>query len=322
MNRRHFLRTTTALTLGSWTFSRTALAAAPQRKILFFSKSSGFEHSAITYKNGQPSFAEKQLSELGAKNNWEFTFSKDGSLFSPSYLAQFDALFFYTTGDLCSPGTDKNPPMSPEGKQAFIDYVASGKGFIGTHSAADTFHTANEAVKGPDRYLNHGEEADSYVKMLGAEFIIHGKQQVAKMRCVDPKFPGLAKYADGFGFQEEWYSLKDFRKDLHVLLLQESESMEGTMYQRPPYPATWARQHGKGRVFYTSMGHREDVWTNPIFQDILTGGVSWAVGNVEADVTPNLQQVAPKCLENPLFPPPKPETSAAPVPPPATAAKP
>src|SRR5206468_50912 len=85
---------------------KRALAAGPKRKILFFTKSSGFEHDVISYKKGQPSFAEKVLTDIGAKNNWEFTFSKDGSLFTPQYLAQFDALFFYTTGDLCSPGTD------------------------------------------------------------------------------------------------------------------------------------------------------------------------------------------------------------------------
>ena len=94
---------------------------------------------------------------------------------------------------------------------------------------------------------------------------------------VDTKFPGFEKSATGFDSMEEWYSLKDFRPDLHVLLVQETETMEGIEYERPAYPATWARQHGKGRVFYTSMGHREDVWTNPIFQDILTGGISWAV---------------------------------------------
>jgi uncharacterized protein len=317
MNRRSFLRTTTALTLGSWALSRPALAAGPKRKILFFTKSSGFEHSTISYKGGQPSFAEKQLLELGTKNNWEFTFSKDGSLFSPSYLAQFDALFFYTTGDLCAAGTDKNPPMSQEGKKAFIDFVASGKGFIGTHSASDTFHTNGEANKGPDRYKNFGDAADDYIKMLGAEFIIHGKQQVAKMKCVDPKFPGLENHADGFSFQEEWYSLKDFRSDLHVLLLQETDTMEGPMYQRPAYPGTWARQHEKGRVFYTSMGHREDVWTNPIFQDVLTGGIAWALGDLKADVTPNIDKVAPGALTNPIYQAPKPAATPA-----AAAAKP
>jgi hypothetical protein len=98
-------------------------ASAAPEKILFFTKSSGFEHEVISWKKGQPSFAEKVLLDLGAKNGWEFTFSKDGSKFSPAYLAQFDAVFFYTTGDLCSEGTDKNPPMTPAGKQAlFVSY--------------------------------------------------------------------------------------------------------------------------------------------------------------------------------------------------------
>jgi len=316
MNRRHFLRNSATLALGSWAFSRAAIAAGPAKKILFFTKSSGFEHSAIKWEKGQPSVAEKVLLELGPKNNWEFTFSKDGSLFNPKYLSQFDALFFYTTGNLCEAGTDKNPPMTEEGKQAFLDYVASGKGFIGTHSASDTFHTANEKVKGPDRYKNHGDDADPYVKMLGGEFIIHGIQQSATMRVVDPKFPGFANHTPSFSLNEEWYSLKDFRPDLHVLLVQETETMEGGPYDRPAYPATWARKHGQGRVFYTSMGHRDDVWASPIFQDILVGGIAWSLGIVDADVTPNLDQVAPKWAQNPPFPPPKAAaaTPAAPAP--------
>ena len=91
MNRRYFLRTTAAVALAAFAFGHAALAAGPKRKILFFTKSSGFEHDVISYKKGQPSFAEKILTDLGAKNNWEFVFSKDGSLFTPQYLTQFDA---------------------------------------------------------------------------------------------------------------------------------------------------------------------------------------------------------------------------------------
>ncbi len=287
----------------------SSFAADRAKKILFFSKSSGFEHSVISYKTGQPSHAEKVLTELGAANGWEFTFSKDGSLFSTPYLEQFGAIFFYTTGDLTTAGTDQQPPMSPDGKQALFSYVRNGGGFVGTHSASDTFHTDNEDKKGPERYANHGLKADDYVKFLGGEFIKHGKQQVAKMRCIDPKFPGLEKYADGFAFQEEWYSLKDFPQDIHVLLVQETEGMTDNEYKRPPYPATWVRREGQGRVFYTSMGHREDVWTNPIFQDVLTGGIKWALGEVKAETPPNLLSAAPGALTNPPYveaPPAKP----------------
>jgi type 1 glutamine amidotransferase len=306
-SRRSFLLSASLLALTA--LSGTALAAA-KPKILFFSKSSGFEHSVISYKTGQPSLVEKALTALGEKNGWEFTYSKDGSLFSPEYLKQFSALFFYTTGDLCALGTDKNPGMSTAGKQALLDYVAGGGGFIGSHSAADTFHTANEAVKGPDRYKNHGKDADPYVLMLGGEFIKHGAQQSAKMRCTDPKFPGMESAADGFEMTEEWYSLKDFTEDVHVLLVQETGTMKGVEYERPPYPATWARAHGKGRVFYTSMGHRDDVWANPTFLGILTGGIRYALGEAKADVTPNIRQVTPDAWTNPPYVEPKPAPAA------------
>jgi type 1 glutamine amidotransferase len=291
-------------------------APAAKHKILFFTKSSGYEHAVISWKNGKPSYAEKMLLELGEKNGWEFEFSKDGSKFSKDYLAQFDAVFFYTTGDLCSEGTDKQPPMSPAGKQALFDFVKSGKGFIGTHSASDTFHTDNESQKGPERYLNHGEKADAYVHFLGAEFIKHGAQQVAKNTVTDAKFPGFEKVGADYAFQEEWYSLKDFNPDIHVLSVIDAPAMKGKEYERPSYPSTWARKEGAGRVWYTAMGHREDVWTNPTFQEILVGGVKWALGDLEAAVPPNLKETAPGAMTNPPYvapPPPKPAKSAKPA---------
>jgi type 1 glutamine amidotransferase len=60
---------------------------------------------------------------------------------------------------------------------------------------------------------------------------------------------------------------------------------------------TWAHPYGKGRVFYTALGHREDVWTNPLFQDLLLGGLGWAAGNVKATLTPNLKTATPGSAE-------------------------
>lgn len=289
----------------------TSLQGAEKpKKILFFTKSSGWEHDVISWKKGRPSFAEKQLLELGAKNGWEFTFSKDGSKFSKDYLADFDAVFFYTTGDLCTPGTDKQPPMTPAGKQALFDYVQSGKGFIGTHSASDTFHTDNESQKGPERFANHGERADPYICMLGAEFIVHGDQQEADVRVVSPEFPGCKNGPTQFRFKEEWYSLKDFRPDIHVIHVIDATKMHGDCYKRPAYPITWARTEGKGRVWYTALGHREDVWTNPVFQAQLTGGIQWALGEVKAKTPANLEKTAPGAMTNPTYVAPKPPTPA------------
>jgi type 1 glutamine amidotransferase len=60
------------------------------------------------------------------------------------------------------------------------------------------------------------------------------------------------------------------------------------------FPCTCARRHGKGRVFYTSLGHREDVWVNPFFQTIVLGGIAWAMGNIDYDVEPNIAEVTPQ----------------------------
>ena len=88
--------------------------------------------------------------------------------------------------------------------------------------------------------------------------------------------------------------MKNFAKDLHVILVQETEGMQGDCYQRPPFPSTWARRQGQGRVFFTSLAHREDVWEGKPMQPIVLGGLAWALGNVPADVKPNIDQVTPQ----------------------------
>ena len=269
------------------------LSAAPAHKILFFSKSSGFEHSVISWKSGKPSLADKVFLELGTKNSWTFEFSKDGSTFSPEYLAKFDAVIFYTTGDLTTVGNDGEPAMTAAGKQAFFDYVKGGKGFIGLHSATDTFHT------GKDAGLDPANPTDTYISMLGGEFIGHGEQQAATNTVTDTKFPGIAGAGPSFCFHEEWYSLKNLNPDMHVITVIDAPSMKGNDYNRPPYPTTWARMEGKGRVFYTAMGHRDDIWSNPVFQDLLVGAIRWTTGDVKAEIPPNLKTSAPGAATNP-----------------------
>jgi type 1 glutamine amidotransferase len=289
-NRREVLKWS-ALLAGASVLPRNLFAAADDaklrpRKVLFFTKSSDFEHDVIKRKGETLGFAEGKLIDLGKQHNLDITASKDGQLFEPGKLAELDAIVFYTTGDLTTNGKDKNPPMSAEGKQALLDAVRNGVGFVGIHCASDTFHSRSD------------RELDPYIQMLGGEFIIHGKQQDATTRIADAKFPGVPEQ-NNFTLHEEWYALKNFADDLHVILLQDTAGMLGDMYQRPPYPSTWARRHGNGRVFYTSMGHREDVWTNPIFQNLLMSGIAWSMGAIDADVTPNLKDAVPGARDIP-----------------------
>jgi type 1 glutamine amidotransferase len=122
----------------------------------------------------------------------------------------------------------------------------------------------------------------------------------------NPKFPGFEKVGPEYTLHEEWYSLKDFTPDLHVLSVMDAPAMKGDEYKRPAFPTTWARREGQGRVWYTAMGHREDIWTNPLFQDILVGGIRWALGQVQADTPANIQEVAPGAYTNPPYVEPKP----------------
>src|SRR4051812_24425475 len=70
-------------------------------------------------------------------------------------------------------------------------------------------------------------------------------------------------------------------------------------YNPPPYPVTWAHLYGKGRVFFTALGHSEETWRDPVFQEILFGGIDFALGRAKVDLTPNLAQVAPRAAELP-----------------------
>jgi type 1 glutamine amidotransferase len=272
-----------------------------QAKILLFTKSSGFEHSVIKLnKDGTPCLVEKTLAELGAKNHFTIVHTKDGGVFTAEKLKEYDAFAFYTTGDLTTAGTDKNPPMSPEGKQALFDAIKAGKGFVGFHSASDTFHAAS----GAHSYVVD-PVPDPYAVMLGAEFIMHGAQQKTKAITIDPKFPGIEGFKDATELQEEWYSLKQFPKDLHVLQVLDTSTMKGNMYERGNYPVTWIHPYGTGKVFYTAMGHRDDVWTNPIYQQLIIGGIDYALGRVKVDDSPNIEKAAPKYADVPPPPPPK-----------------
>lgn len=259
-------------------------AAIPENKttkVLYFTRSAGFEHSVVRRQGSAPSYSEKVLAELGRRAGFEFECTKDGRVFDGD-LGRFDAIAFYTSGDLTAPAKDGSSPMSPAGKRKLLDAIAAGKGFVGIHSATDTFHSK-------------GADPDPYIAMLGGEFAGHGEQQEASL-ILSSRFPaaGTMAMGEGLAFTEEWYASRNFAADLHVILVQETKLMRGAAYQRPNYPCTWARMHGKGRVFYTSLGHREDVWINPFFHAIVLGGFRWTTGKVDFDVKPNLELAAPE----------------------------
>ena len=274
--------------LGAWMLGGGAALAAPtsgQRRlrILFFSRSVLFEHSVVRREGQSLSLAERLFSEMAGRAGLDVECTKDGAVFDGD-LDQYAAVVSYTCGrpaDLMNPaGKDGSPPLSEAGWKKLDAAVREGKPFAAIH---------------PGLWL--------LPEAAGADCLGHGSQQVARINVVSPRFPGAEKLGESFSMLEEWFSLIHFAKDLHVILVQDCAGMDKKAaadrrcYDRPPFPCTWARMHGKGRVFYTSLGHREDVWSSQIFEQLLLGGLSWALGRLEADVTPNLDQVAPQANE-------------------------
>lgn len=256
-------------------------ARADNKKVLLFTKSAGFQHPVVKRGDGgELGLAEQTIVELGKKHGFDVTVTKDGSQINAVNLAKYDVLFFFTQGELNTPGLDKNTPVADADKASILEYVKGGGGFVGTHcGGADTFHGWIEGDKKP------------FLDMVGGEFITHGIQQESRVDVVDPDFPAVKGWPKSLKITDEWYAYQGFHGNMRVLMMLETDGMGGPMYKRPPYPITWCSNYGKGRVFYTGMGHREDVWTNPLYQDLVANGVLWAAGAVPGDASPNLKEI-------------------------------
>ena len=289
MNRRDLVRISSAALLWRASSSLAGAAAddAKKRQVLYFTRSAGVEHAVVKRSGAGPSLSEKNLIEVGRVSGFEVKCTNDGRVFDGD-LSQYDAIAFYTSGDLTRPAKDGSPPMTPAGRRKLLDAISSGKGFVGFHSAADTFHS-----KGP-RDASQAE-VDPYIAMLGGEFLAHGAIQEASLLASSRFMSRSATMpSEAISFTDEWSTFKNYAHDLQVIFVQETRYMIGDAYRRPDYPSTWARMHGKGRVFYTALGHCEDVWTNPFFHAFARSGLEWVMCEIDFDMTPNVDKVTPQ----------------------------
>jgi type 1 glutamine amidotransferase len=280
-------------------WSVPAALAAPKR-ILVVTTTLGVRHSSIPT-------AEKVLGEL-AKESKAFTVEyarvepsdpkfagPDGKpdaakvkedikqvlaeKMSPAALKNYDAIIFAnTTGDLPLPDS-----------QAFIDWVKSGKGFIGMHAAGDTFHGFAP-----------------YLDMVGAEFKTHGPQVRVDTINQDQQCPACRHLGANWTVYDEIYQFKNFdRSKVHGLLTLD-KNPDPKVATPGDYPVAWCKEFGKGRVFYTSLGHREDVWdpntpadfkrenskeVAQAYQQHILNGIKWALGLEKWDARPQKKAV-------------------------------
>ena len=146
------------------------------------------------------------FSEIGKEHGFEVVVSKDGRLFEPDQIGQWDAFVFYTTGNLTVPGGDKNPPDLGRRREGVLRRDQRGQGL---HRHAQCHRHVR-----PPRPRNKGAE-DPFIKLIGGEFSSHGPQQEVTIEVTDPHFPGMDK---GFGeskefkIKDEWYALKNLAR--------------------------------------------------------------------------------------------------------------
>ena len=188
---------------------------------------------------------------------------------SPESLKNYDGVIFAnTTGDL--------PLPDPQG---FIDWIRAGHSFVGMHSASDTFHGFRP-----------------YIEMLGGEFQTHQAQVSVDAINEDQQCAACSHLGTTWKVFDEIYIIKNFdRTKVHGLLTLNAHPNDKTPGE---FPIAWKKEFGKGRVFYTSLGHREDVWDpetpanmkreNPkevaeAYQKHIMGGIKWTLGLENCD---------------------------------------
>lgn len=254
--------------------------------VLFLTTSQAFAHSPVVEKDGEPSLAERVLRPLFEEMGATLKVTKDASTINAENLKNYDLVMFYTQGDLTQPNLEEAPVMGPNGQAELIEWIENGGRFLGFHSATDTFD-----LEGP--------EVSPYIAMIGAEFATHGRQFTGKIIATDPEHPAMANIPDGWELHEEWYLFRKFNEDaIRVLALVDpgEERARQPMYNIPPYPVIWVRTQGQGRVYYTALGHREDVWESERFQKSVVDAVHWLMSTDDPRAEPNFAEVVPSTM--------------------------
>lgn len=284
----------------------------PKKKLLLVTHSGGFIHDSV-------GVAEDILKEQGPKNGyevtcWRFTgdpdakvkMKKDGKdvevtaleKYSADFrnrtgktvekencgrinadsLKKFDVVLFFTTGTGAAGKRGDIGPLTADELKDLTAWVKAGGAFAGTHCASDTLY------------------GTSYGELIGAYFKTHPPgQHNVKLKIEDPKHPAAVGFTDGQEYKDEIYIFTDEvynRNRLHIIIscekgsFKEAESTPRAKREDGDYAISWCREEGKGKVFYTALGHDKRVWQDENFQKHLFGGLAWATNQAKGDATP------------------------------------
>ena len=250
-----------------------ALALAPaagvtqekkKYKILYITQSKGFKHGSVDRKKDAPlAPSEISVTDIGATSGlFEVECTQDAAILTPDKLKTLDAVMFYTTGGL---------PISPENFTAFEEWLKSGKAMIGVHSSTDTFGNFKP-----------------YFSLINGTFDGHpwGSGENCTMTVHETSHVVAKPWPAEFQIKDEIYQYRNY--DPKAVRVIYSLNMAKCKTKAPYHvPVCWVREFGKGRLFYTNLGHNEGTWQNPQFKEHLLTGIRWALKLEEGPAEPN-----------------------------------
>lgn len=241
-------------------------AESGKTRILMLTQSKGYTHGSVKRNQAELAPAEIAMVQLG-KQSGLFTVdcTQDAAAdFTKENLKKYDIVIFYTTGML---------PIKEADMQYFLnDWLKQkGHGFIGFHSATDTYKTYQP-----------------YWDMVGGSFNGHpwNANNTVTITVHNPDHPAMKPFGKEFQFKDEIYQYKNWQPEkVHVLM---SLNMEKSNPKRPyQVPVAWAKEWGQGKVFVNNLGHNPQTWTNPAFQKSVIGAIKWIRGDAPAAVPVN-----------------------------------
>jgi uncharacterized protein len=233
-----------------------ALAKGKRPRVLVFEKINGFRD--VPSVNG----AHAALKAMAVRKGWAIAFTEKGGAFNPVTLGQFDVVIWNNiSGDV----------LTLTQRRAFKTWLNQGGAYVGMHGSA------GDPVYFWDWYPD---------KLLGARFAGHPMDpQFQEARIsVDQSHPVAAGLPAEWRMTDEWYSFKTNPRTTGarvILTLDESTYSRKGRFGEPldmgaDHPLAWTRCIGKGRMFYSAIGHLPETYSHPHHVRLLENAIVWA----------------------------------------------
>lgn len=238
-----------------------AVAAAKTHRILVYTRN--YTPDGKGYVHDNIASSVEAIRKLGAENQFEVEVSDNPKLFKPGGLKQYSALVFSNSNNEAFENDDQ--------RAVFRQYLEGGGGFVGIHSAS-----------GSERKWPY------FWSALGGKFLRHPKMQPFTVRVKDPKHPATRELPATFVWEDECYYHDNLAPDLHVLLVTDPAKIDDPKKAEYPgdrfgdaLPLAWCHRVGKGRSFFTALGHKKEHYSDPLLTKQLLGGIRWAMGTAK-----------------------------------------